>query len=383
MSRRAARIGMTFSVGITLAGLAMIPGGCSMPQFNGIQDIPLPGGADLGNYPYTVTAEFKNVVSLVPQSSVKVNDVTVGRVTKITVGKDGWSAKVRMRVNGKVWLPANAYANVEQSSLLGEKYIQLVAPEDMRKRPDSNDSQIATAAAPANDRAQLKDGATIPLARTNRNPEVEEVFGALSLLLNGGGVQQISTITSELNKALGGNEEQAKSVLTRMNTLSKDLNKNKGNITKALDSINKLSSTLAARDTKIGDVLKNLTPGMKTLKDQRTSLVTMLRALDTLSTVAVDTIDKSKDDLVADLRALAPVLKNLADSGRDLPKSLQVMFTYPFTDEVLSGVKGDYLNVYLRIAARPGTEIVPPVSGGGSNGTRSTPLPLPSAGGES
>src|SRR5882757_8036007 len=85
----------------------------------------------------------------------------------------------------------------------------------------------------------------------------------------------------------------------------------------------------------------------------------MLRSLDTLSGVAVDTVNRSKDDMVADLKALAPTLQRLADAGKALPDSLQVLVTYPFTDEVLSGVKGDYLNVYLDLTAAPGTRIIP------------------------
>ena len=51
-------------------------------------------------------------------------------------------------------------------------------------------------------RGRLGDGAVIPLARTNRNPQVEEVLGALSLLLNGGGVGELRGIVDELNTAL-------------------------------------------------------------------------------------------------------------------------------------------------------------------------------------
>ena len=56
----------------------------------------------------------------------------------------------------------------------------------------------------------LEDGETIPIERAGRNPEVEEVLGALSLLLNGGGVAQMKTIASELNLALEGREDSAK-----------------------------------------------------------------------------------------------------------------------------------------------------------------------------
>ncbi|NEE27139.1 MCE family protein, partial [Streptomyces sp. SID7982] len=99
------------ATGALIALVAVRP---DAPSFTGIEQIPLPGGADLGDRPYEVTAEFGDVLSLAPQSSVKVNDVSVGRVTKITLSPDGWRARVTMQVNGEVELPANAYARLEQ-----------------------------------------------------------------------------------------------------------------------------------------------------------------------------------------------------------------------------------------------------------------------------
>ncbi|ROQ77423.1 phospholipid/cholesterol/gamma-HCH transport system substrate-binding protein [Streptomyces sp. CEV 2-1] len=366
---RATGVAAVLAVGV---GLALIVTTVDLPTFTGIDQVPLPGGADLGDHPYEITAEFGDVLSLAPQSSVKVNDVAIGRVTKISLAPGSWNAKVTMRVNGRIRLPANAYAHLEQSSLLGEKYIQLSPP------------------ASGTAKGALADGDRIPLARTNRNPEVEEVFGALSMLLNGGGINQLKTITTELNKALAGQEPQVRSMLSRVNTLVTDLDDHKGDITDALDGVNRLSATLATRKQDVGTVLTKLSPGMKVLEKQRGSLMTMLRSLDTLSTVAVDTVNKSKADMVADLKALAPTLQALADSGQDLPDSLQVLLTYPFTDEVLRGVKGDYLNVYLDVTALPGTQIIPPLdpAGGttppaaqGSTAQKSgaaLPLPLPS-----
>ncbi|MFF0277410.1 MCE family protein [Streptomyces sp. NPDC004330] len=340
-------------------GLALVLGATpgNPFRFDGIEDLPLPGGADLGPHPYTVTAELDDVLSLVPQSAVKVNDVAVGRVTAIELGSDNWSARVTLKINGDVRLPADAGARLEQSSLLGEKYIQLVAP-------------------PKDGGGRLADGSVIPLARTSRNTEVEEVFGALSLLLNGGGVNQLKTITRELNAALGGREPEVRSMLRRVNTLVKTLDAHRGDITRALDGINRLSATLAGRKKDVDTVLTDLSPGLRTLENQRGSLLTMLRALDTLSGVAVTTIDASKKDMVADLKALAPTLTALADAGADLPDSLQVLLTYPFTDEVLRGVKGDYLNTYLHLAAAPGTEVIPPLIP--RTGTTPTPAPTPS-----
>ncbi|MFJ4500178.1 MCE family protein [Streptomyces sp. NPDC088864] len=372
--RRPAALGATRGTALGALGLCctLLLTGCGTPGFSGIEDLPLPGGADLGDHPYEITADFGDVLSLAPQSSVKVNDVAVGRVTRIALAPDGWRARVTMKVNGRIELPANAYAHLEQSSLLGEKYIQLTPP------------------AKGKEKGTLADGDRIPLTRTNRNPEVEEVFGALSMLLNGGGVQQLKTITTELNKALAGQEPQIKSMLHRVDTLVTNLDDHRGDITAALDGVNRLSATLAGRKQQVGTVLTKLSPGMKVLEKQRGSLMTMLRSLDTLSDVAVGTINKSKADTIADLKALAPTLRALADSGNDLPDSLQVLLTYPFTDEVLRGVKGDYLNIYLDLTAEPGTQIIPaydpdpePAPGTGTAGPAKAvagaglPLPLP------
>ncbi|MGP4029335.1 MCE family protein [Actinomadura sp. 3N407] len=339
-------------VRLALAGVTLT--GCG---FSGVQDLPLPGGADLGDDPYTVKARFANVLNLVPQSAVKVNDVAVGRVVEVTLPEGGWTAEVTMKVNGDVKLPADAYAELRQSSLLGEKFVQL--SEGPSNVPPGGSPENVP---PSPGGGTLADGAVIPLSRTNRNPEVEEVFGALSMLLNGGGIAQLRTITVELNRALGGNEPEVRSLLEQARKLIGDLDANKKGITDAIDGLNRLSATLRGRREQIGVALDDLEPGLAVLAEQRGALVRMLNSLDELSRVAVRTVRESKDDLIADLRALEPTLRKLSDAGTDLPDALQVLLTYPFTDAVLPAVKGDYLNVYLQVTARPGTEIIPPIA---------------------
>jgi len=348
-----------------VAALAVTVAGCSSGGFNGIYSLPLPGGASLGSHPYTVTAQFANVVDLVPQSAVRVNDVAVGRVSRIYLPPHSWTADVTMVVNGDVRLPANADAELKQSSLLGEWFVALTAPP----------AGIAE--------GRLTNGAVIPLSRTTDNATVEEVLGALSLLLNGGGLAQLHTISSQLNSALSGNEPQIHSLLSQINGLATNLNAHRHDITAALDGLNQLSRTLRVRDQQIGNVLDNLTPGLRVLRDQRAQLVTLLNSLHTLSGVAVDTVNKSKADTVASLRALAPILRELADAGQALPQSLQVLLTYPFTDQVLKDIKGDYLNTYLSVTAPPGTTIIPPVkpaTSQGATGQAQQVLPLPAVG---
>ncbi|MBO2447974.1 MCE family protein [Actinomadura barringtoniae] len=320
--------------------VVVLSAGCSMS----VEDIPLPGGADVGDHPYTVKVQFPDAINLVPQASVRVNDVPVGRVKKVSLPKNAWYAEVTLVVNGKVRLPANATANLEQSSLLGEKYIRLAAPTSSPSPQP------------------LANGAVIPMSRATRNADTEEVFGALSMLLSGGGLQQIRTINRELEKALGGRETEVRSALERLNTLTSTLNTNRQTIVDALDGLNRLSSTVASRKGQVATVLDDLSPGLKVLEEQRGRLVKMLTSLDELSKVATKVIAQSKDNTAADLRDLSVILRKLSDAGRDLPKSLQVLITYPFTDEVSKGIKGDYLNGYLTVIAAPGYDcVIPPV----------------------
>ena len=152
MSARSAR-----SAGLAIVGIAVT---ISLTGCQGIYDLPLPGGAAGGGDVYRVTAEFTDVLDLVPQSSVKVNQVTVGTVEKIEL--NGWDARVTVRLPRTVRLTDNAVAELKQTSLLGEKYVQLGAPTDVA--PIGN----------------LSNGDNIPLARTGGNTEVEEVLSALA-----------------------------------------------------------------------------------------------------------------------------------------------------------------------------------------------------------
>jgi phospholipid/cholesterol/gamma-HCH transport system substrate-binding protein len=345
---------------------ATVLGGCSGSEFGGVYDLPLPGGADLGDHPYQVHVEFKDVLDLVPQAGVKVNDVAVGKVAKIDLAPDGWTADVTVEVNGDVKLPANASAQLRQSSLLGEKYVELVAPN--------------------NPSGRLAGGATIPLDRTNRNPEVEEVFGALSLLLNGGGIGQIQDISRELNSALSGNEPQIRQLLTNLNTVVSNLDAHRNDITQALDGLNRLSGTLNNQRDELAGAIDNLGPGLAVLTQQRDQLVTMLNSLSSLSGVAVDTVNKSQADLIADLKDLQPTLTQLAATGQNLPKSLQLLLTFPFPDSTVNAVKGDYTNLYADLDLNLGDVVsnlgrsrqsllpsIPLLSGTGNG----VPLPVP------
>ena len=317
---------------LLLVGLVVLTG-CDFDVYK----LPLPGGTDVGDNPITVKAEFRDVLDLVPKSSVKVNDVGVGQVTDVDL--DGDHAVVTMELPQDTDLPANAIAEIRQTSLLGEKFVDLSPPTD----------QTPT--------GQLADGDEITLDRTGRNPEVEEVLGALSLLLNGGGVAQLKTIATEVNKALGGREDATRSALEQIRIFMTQLDDNKADIVDAIESVNRLAKSVHEQQDSIDSALEELPSALTSLDQQRGDLVKMLKALDRLGGVGVRVIKASKDATIESLRQLNPVLTELANSGDALVKSFNVFLTYPFVDEVVGRDPqvarnlhmGDYTNLSIEL----------------------------------
>jgi phospholipid/cholesterol/gamma-HCH transport system substrate-binding protein len=297
------------------AALLMVSG-CG---FRGAYSLSLPGGADTGDDPYTVQVEFLDALDLVQQSGVRVADVPVGRVEKIELG-EGWTARVTITVNGDVELPANAVAAIQQTSLLGEKFVELAPPGN--EEPEGS----------------LREEPVIPLERTNRNVEVEELLGAMSLVLNGGGLAQLQAINRELGDALEGRESAIKATLAHLDTFIGGLDQQKEEINRALDSADALAATLAARTATIENALDTIGPGLDVLNQQRGLLVSMLEGLARLGEVGTRVIEQSAENTVADLQLLQPILTQLAAAGPDLAGSLPLLVTYPFPDSSLTAL---------------------------------------------
>lgn len=297
----------------------------TLTSCQGAFDLPLPGGAKGEGPSMTIRVDFADVLDLVPKSAVKINEVSVGQVEDIEL--NGWTARVTLSVPRNSKLPDNATAELKQSSLLGEKYISLAAPAEGKG--------VGT----------LSQGDLIPLERTNRNPEVEEVLSAMSLLLNGGGVGQLAVIERELNNALRGNTDEIKHLIGELNTFVGGLEDQKAEIVRAIDMVDRLAARLAAQKDLIAQTLEEIPKGLKILADQRVQLTQMLQALSRLGDVGTKVIRGSKADLLANLKLLGPILGQLNKAGDTLPRSLELLLTYPFPDAALGAIKGDFTNL--------------------------------------
>lgn len=307
---------------LILATLVVLTG-C---DYRGASSLPLPGG--VGKDGYEITMVFDDVTNLVPQETCRANDVVVGSVVSIELRED-LRADVVCRIEKDVVLAGNTVATLRETSLLGERFVALDPPA----------GESAT--------GRLEPGTQIPQSQTHVVPDVEVVFGALSQLLNGGGLAHVETISRELSVALG--EADLGGTTRKLAGLVSTLDLHRNDIVTALESVDRLAKVLADQRDVIAGALDSVPQGLAVLERQRPRLVRLLSELGDLSDVALPLIRRSKAATVADLEHLGPILEQLAASKGRLSKALEGILTFPFPSYTKYVSQGDYAGMFATV----------------------------------
>lgn len=318
-----------------LAGLVLLTG-CSAT----LGDLPLPGTGVSGET-ITVVADFDEALNLATGATVKVDGVDAGRVQAVTT--EDFRAEVEMVIRTSAELRQGATARLRYSTPLGELFVDV-------ENPDGG--------------SLLADGSELDEAFTSTAPTVEDALAQASLLVNGGGLAQLQTVTEELRAAIGGREDTVRSVLRRSTDVLDQLDAATGDLDRALRSLDSLAGTLAERQETIEGVLADVRPAARALTRSTPELSELLDEVESFAGVADATVRATREDLLTALRLAGPVLQELADTGPDYGDSLEQLVEL---GEVLQGVApGDYLNISfdLRLDEPPGL----PSSGGGGAG---------------
>jgi phospholipid/cholesterol/gamma-HCH transport system substrate-binding protein len=319
MMRALRIIGAGALVAVALTALS----GCG---WRGLNSIPLPGTKGGGPGAYTIQAQLPDVSTLEQNSRVRVEDVTVGNVTKIE--RQGWHALVTMTLNGDVNLPANATATVGQTSLLGSLHIELAPPKGVAPQ------------------GRLREGSLIPLASGSAYPSTEQALAAVSMLFNGGGIGQIQDITQSLSVAFAGRENDVRDLIQQLDKFGQYVNAQTGDIIAATDSFNTLIGQFADQKPVVDKALKTIPDALSVLRSERDKVADALDQLGKFSALVADSTNQTKEALISELKSIGPVLQSLADAGPSLTRSLDFYATYPFPKSTLTKwFRGDYANL--------------------------------------
>jgi phospholipid/cholesterol/gamma-HCH transport system substrate-binding protein len=294
----------------------LLVAGCAGPTFS---SLPLPGSGVSGST-ITVTADFEDALNLADGAAVRVDGVDSGRVTGVSA-RD-FRARVRMDVRTGAQLRRGATARLRYTTPFGELFVDI-------RNPDQG--------------PLLRDGGTLPLSGTSTAPTVEDALASASLLINGGGLAQLETITTEANKALGGHEGQLRDLLERSGTLLGRINASSGDIDRALRALDGVSAMLRERDGTIRQALVDVRPAAQVLRANLADITALLRTLEGFAGNANGVVTRTKDQVLTIVREAVPLLQELTSVRSALPGTLTAIVNLAaLLDKVLPG---DYLNL--------------------------------------
>ncbi|MDP9116595.1 MAG: MCE family protein [Actinomycetota bacterium] len=309
------------------------------PSLNALPSPPAVNGST-----YTLHAQFTNVLDLPIGAKVKQSGAVIGDVTNIST-KD-FHANVTLQISTKTKLMLGTTAEVRFTTPLGEDYIAIYPP-----------AKTAT--------KFFAPGDTLTQQFTGAAPSIEDAFAALSLLLNGGGIQQIATIIRELDKTLTGRTGTIRSVIDQLHTLVAALNSHRGDIDLALAGIQKVAVTLGAGEDVITRALDEFPPAFKVISEQTGKINDLLTKVTTLGTAAESVLNRSTDTLLSDIRQVQPALDSLTNVRAQLVPTMNKLVL--FGSAIAAAAPGDYLTAAGTInldfpASTNNTVLVPPAS---------------------
>lgn len=290
--------------------------GCSFD----LQQLPATGGVPGSTL--RVTAQFSDVSALTVGAKVKLQGVVIGEVSDITTAN--FTAAVTMTVQRKFSLPVGTTFQIRFTTPLGEDYVAVTPP-----------------AHPGG--ARLADGAHVPITQTGAAPSIEDTFAALSLLLNGGGLDKLQTIARELGTALRGRTGSARDTLQKLHTVVADLDAHKDDIDRALDGLAALSTSLARSDTVIQQALAQFPDTIRLLANDIPPVRTLLGKVAQLGSSVTQLLSRSQDAMLADFDALRPTLDALAAARDNLVPTFNALIRFGRLFD--RATPGDYLNL--------------------------------------
>ncbi len=191
----------------------------------------------------------------------------------------------------------------------------------------------------------------IPLSAASTYPTTEQTLASVSILLNGGGLGQLQEINQTFAKALAGREADLRSLLTQLDTFIAQLNAQTDDIITATENLNSLGRSGRGEGSRPST--RRSPPSRRRwpcwpIRAPRSPTPSTRWASSAPSPPS--TVDQTKESFVANLRNIAPVLRELANAGPALTKGLDFLSTYPWVKSTVPNwFRGDFANITLVI----------------------------------
>lgn len=291
----------------------------------------------------TIKAVFDDIGDLVPLADVQQSDADVGRITNIELTED-WNALVTMQLEHGTPVPEGTRAVVRSTSLLGEKFVDLIPPEGAEESSP-----------------QMPDGATIPIERTRTAPVIEEVLAEVGGIIVSGALSDLGTLTTIFARIVEEQEDDIGAVIDSTQRLVASLSSQREALATSLERLASSAETLNAGEDVVNRFLTTSAEAVTILADEREELGELIRQLDRLGQPQAELFRRYKDETNRQIEALIAVVDKVHEARQDLDTSLTNLPS--FAELFARATPGDYIQLDVLI------EGFPTVPAGGSVGS--------------
>jgi virulence factor Mce-like protein len=196
---------------------------------------------NLGSNTVDAFAEFENCgQGLREGGDVKLRGVLVGRIGPLTrVAGDDCRVRLDLFPESIAQIPADAGAEIRAKTVFGEKWVELVYPED----PDE---------------AAIAAGDVIPKERTLDPLEVETILNTGLPLLEAIDPENLAAALEALAEGFGGQEDEAIAAIREGIDALRPLNESKDLLGRGIDQLNESSKVLEDVDADLLAAMENL-----------------------------------------------------------------------------------------------------------------------------
>jgi phospholipid/cholesterol/gamma-HCH transport system substrate-binding protein len=289
----------------------------------GLADLPLPGSGVRGDT-VEVKVVFDEALNLARGAPVRVNGVTSGKVRSVTT--QDFKAVAVLDVRTSARMRATATARLRYTTPLGELFVEVTNPDHG---------------------ALLRDGAVLPVDHSSTAPTVEDALASASLLVNGGGLTQLQTVTEELNAAIGGREGTVRALMRRADTFLGEANATTADIDRALTALATVSRVLRANRSTIRAAMTDIRPAARVLRRNTPGLTRLLAKLTEFSDTANTVVGATREQVLQMLRQVSPVLDEFLANRDTLRPSLEALVS--LNRDINAAIPGDYANMKLEM----------------------------------
>ncbi|RDI51871.1 MCE family protein [Nocardia mexicana] len=287
-----------------------------------VENLPMPKPG-IGAPGYTIHASFRDALNLPDHAHVRIGGTDIGTVTGIT--STNFIADVEMLIRQDISLPRGTTAELRQATPLGDMSVAMTLPAAPEAGPP------------------LREGDTIGTDRTGTAASVEQLMMSVSMLINGGGINQAAQISAQMDSMFAGRGPQLSHLLSEMTSVIDALNRRTGDIDATLQGLNTLSGELARRKAELGSAADTFPQLLGLVNENNQRIVDLTAKVSTTMAALGDFTDTSGPQFLSLFDSIQQLMSGFTDMGDNLTQALDNLHElYP---PMMASLRGPVLAV--------------------------------------